>query len=778
MAEYDTSNDHHHHHGCASEFSFSSPLISSGESSGSSSGGGTAHHWGYGHDPEEDEEEEGSEDIDVDVESSRSVSPAPTVQSITESLYLSLSVEKHGRAVNATNSIYSMAADRREVVRQAHEHEMYRYILSKLYGKDLYIGPVEEVLAEDTNLAEDKMIMDWGTGTAAWAIDMANRFPHVQVLGIDLSPLQPESAALPMNCRIEVDDLNLDVSHYYQTASLVHIRVLAAGIKDYPGLISQATQCLIPGGLLHIIEPDFRPYSAPHIDAVVTGARQKKYSPSGYFLNCLITAMHAKMANCDAGPNLKRWIGENRGLEMVECHDAYMPLFSMFPDTTQENKVYNEFGRMMSIDWLQFISNARPLLLDQFSVIQIDTLERQIQAEVQNPEQQLWFRYIIQSLAVFGELGEEGDKLFKCASKGLCTRLKLSATPAHISPSGGKSMLTRGEAMILGVFVLSSQIAASPVIGGIRSTTPADSPYLSLNTSQAISNSHTSTSKLPLPAPLTVHCEYDPSYDYRPIKNQDTTMSIFKEEWIVGPENTKFYTRFYPASSDPVASIVFVHGFQEHITRYDHVFTRFATTGKIDVFGYDQRGWGRTACDEANKTPSSAYGLTNRKHQLDDLEFFVEREAERVGPNRPIFVFGHSMGGGIVLSFGSSKTGLPASSTISRLTGIISSSPLIKETKPVAKPLRWVAALLSNIVPWMNFPADVPSSYLTTDPKVNAEAEADPMMKTFATIGCINDMLSAGAYHEIHNEPKWWTQDVDDIIQFMKDTMAQTGAKL
>ncbi|KAG8980881.1 hypothetical protein FRB94_009549 [Tulasnella sp. JGI-2019a] len=309
-------------------------------------------------------------------------------------------------------------------------------------------------------------------------------------------------------------------------------------------------------------------------------------------------------------------------------------------------------------------------------------------------------------------------------------------------------------------------------------------------------------------------------------------MSIFKEEWLVGPENTKFYTRFYPAASEPIASLVFAHGFQEHITRYDHVFTRFATQGNIDVFAFDQRGWGRTACDEANKSPESAYGLTNRKHQLTDLEFFINKECDRVGPNKPVFLFGHSMGGGLVLSFATAKNGIPAVQTINRLTGLISSSPLIKETRPVARPLRWVAALLNNVVPWMNFPADVPSKYLTTDPKVNAEADADPLMRTYATIGCINDMLAAGdylaasgykqwpsrlpllivhgsedhicsttaskafydgvplsptdkryisypgAYHEIHNEPKFWTQDVDDIIQFMKERIAQSGSKL
>ncbi|KAG9009796.1 hypothetical protein FRB94_013590 [Tulasnella sp. JGI-2019a] len=361
--------------------------------------GGTTHwgHTGPGalHDPSDSEVME----EDDDAQSSRSVSPAPTVQSITESLLMSLSYEKHGRVVNATNPTYAMACDGDEVRRQSHEHRLYKLLLSNLFGNDLYIGPVEEVLEEDTDLAEDKMVMDFGTGSADWAIDMAVRFPHVQVLGIDLSPIQPEASALPMNCRIEVDDLNLDISHYYNTSSLVHIRMLAAGIKDYPGLIDQATQCLVPGGLLHIFETDFRPYHSAHVDALMSkppkNPRNPEYSASAHWLGCLSTAMHRKMANCDAGPNLKRWIGEARDLEPVEYHDAFMPMFAIFPDTTWENKMYNEIARMLSADFVQYISNARPLLLDQFSIIQMDALERQVHLELQKPRKQLWVRVVI-----------------------------------------------------------------------------------------------------------------------------------------------------------------------------------------------------------------------------------------------------------------------------------------------------------------------------------------------------------------------------------------------
>jgi acylglycerol lipase len=36
-----------------------------------------------------------------------------------------------------------------------------------------------------------------------------------------------------------------------------------------------------------------------------------------------------------------------------------------------------------------------------------------------------------------------------------------------------------------------------------------------------------------------------------------------------------------------------VHGFGEHIARYDRMFSVFASQG-IECYGYDQRGWGET----------------------------------------------------------------------------------------------------------------------------------------------------------------------------------------
>ena len=40
-------------------------------------------------------------------------------------------------------------------------------------------------------LVNPKRILDLGTGTGIWAIEMADQYPESMVIGIDLSPVQP-----------------------------------------------------------------------------------------------------------------------------------------------------------------------------------------------------------------------------------------------------------------------------------------------------------------------------------------------------------------------------------------------------------------------------------------------------------------------------------------------------------------------------------------------------------------------------------------------------------
>lgn len=123
----------------------------------------------------------------------------------------------------------------------------------------------------------------------------------------------------------------------------------------------------------------------------------------------------------------------------------------------------------------------------------------------------------------------------------------------------------------------------------------------------------------------------------------------YVESWLTGPLSTSFYTRVYaPPSSLPRGALVFIHGYIEHIGRYEDVHIAWATRG-IAVFAFDQRGFGRTALDEL-RSQNSAYGKTGIPDRMLDVEWAIRVALEQF-PGVPLFLMGHSMGGGIVLGF-------------------------------------------------------------------------------------------------------------------------------
>lgn len=50
-----------------------------------------------------------------------------------------------------------------------------------LYGGRLHLAP----------LVDPKMILDIGTGTGIWVMEMADLYPECTIIGTDLSPVQP-----------------------------------------------------------------------------------------------------------------------------------------------------------------------------------------------------------------------------------------------------------------------------------------------------------------------------------------------------------------------------------------------------------------------------------------------------------------------------------------------------------------------------------------------------------------------------------------------------------
>lgn len=95
-------------------------------------------------------------------------------------------------------------------------------------------------------------ILDIGTGTGLWAIDMADFFPNAEITATDLSPIHPPS--LPPNLTFEIDDANSTFTYPPAHFDMIHIRGLTGCIKSWPTLYTQCYHALKPGGWLEHLE--------------------------------------------------------------------------------------------------------------------------------------------------------------------------------------------------------------------------------------------------------------------------------------------------------------------------------------------------------------------------------------------------------------------------------------------------------------------------------------------------------------------------------------------
>ncbi|KKZ65271.1 hypothetical protein EMCG_08878 [[Emmonsia] crescens] len=161
---------------------------------------------------------------------------------------LASSVKKYvyanGRRYNSFRAgEYILPNDEDEQDRMDLTHHIYKLLLDG----DIYCSPIK---------ANPQRVLDIGTGTGIWAIDFADAHPESQVVGNDLSPIQP--SWVPTNCIFEIDDLEATWP-YTRPFDFIHARELAGSISDFDKLFKQAYDNLAPGGYFEIqsIEPCF-----------------------------------------------------------------------------------------------------------------------------------------------------------------------------------------------------------------------------------------------------------------------------------------------------------------------------------------------------------------------------------------------------------------------------------------------------------------------------------------------------------------------------------------
>lgn len=148
----------------------------------------------------------------------------------------------YGRRYHAfEENAYHLPNDELETERLDIQHHVWSLTLNDA----LHISPLPSTIRD---------VVDIGTGTGGWAIEFADLHPEAEVLGTDLSPIQPNWT--PPNCSFLCDNAEDDWI-FDRKFDFVHSRMLLMGIHNWPRYFAQAWQYLKPGGWVEVQEVQF-----------------------------------------------------------------------------------------------------------------------------------------------------------------------------------------------------------------------------------------------------------------------------------------------------------------------------------------------------------------------------------------------------------------------------------------------------------------------------------------------------------------------------------------
>ncbi len=168
------------------------------------------------------------------------------------------------------------------------------------------------------------------------------------------------------------------------------------------------------------------------------------------------------------------------------------------------------------------------------------------------------------------------------------------------------------------------------------------------------------------------------------------------------------------APERPRAVIAIVHGFGEHSGRYGNVVAHFVPRGYA-VYAFDLRGHGRS--------PGPRGHINDWREYREDVGAFLETVRQHEDTT-PLFLFGHSMGGLIVLDY--------ALHHPEGLTGVIASGPVLSQ--PGVSPiLLFISRVLSRTWPTFSLNTNLDATAISRDPDVVRAYQQDPLVHSRAS---------------------------------------------
>lgn len=208
-------------------------------------------------------------------------------------------------------------------------------------------------------------------------------------------------------------------------------------------------------------------------------------------------------------------------------------------------------------------------------------------------------------------------------------------------------------------------------------------------------------------------------------------MNELVEPWQAR-NGAELFTRRWLPENEPKAGIVLVHGLGEHSGRYQHVAAHFTRAGYL-VQSMDLRGHGQT--------PGLRGHADSIEHILDDIDLMLEKLAPH-HPGLPRFLYGHSLGGILVLYY--------ALRYKTELCGVISSAPGLTSALHLQTAKVNLVRILGTLAPRLTIPTGLNPDDISRDPQVVQAYLADPLVHDRSSLGFGKGMLDMVNWVQAH----------------------------
>ncbi|MCF8244092.1 MAG: lysophospholipase [Saprospiraceae bacterium] len=176
------------------------------------------------------------------------------------------------------------------------------------------------------------------------------------------------------------------------------------------------------------------------------------------------------------------------------------------------------------------------------------------------------------------------------------------------------------------------------------------------------------------------------------------------------------------------AVVCIVHGLGEHIGRYNHV-AQFFSLENIATIGFDLQGHGRTVGKRGHTE-----GLES---MLDDVDLLLKTAQDKY-PGKPVFIYGHSMGGNVVLNYVLRRK--------PKIAGLIATAAWIQLPKPPSPFIVLFGKIMNFIIPKLTQPNGLDINELSNDPTVVKAYKNDPLVHDRISVRAGTSLLEGASW--------------------------------